>query len=256
MGRIGAIIGGTVGGLVGLAILGTIACHVFIRDLPLLTRMGIASWSRTTRPGRRSSHNAQHGRRTFPPTELSHQSLPYSFFTSVKSDGGREHHSGPNMAAIRPVSQAYTDHMDLPYSPITEHSSAPPTPSTATPLMVYPPSPSRPLNSALEYTPYVRNNPLYNPPEPKYYLGQERSIIGCEPTENTSNCHLHSSPYSNDSTLPSSHIGHPISIFSCLYTFTTLVGATPGTQRCCLSVRMFIVTIHVSLAAIRATRHT
>jgi hypothetical protein len=206
-GRIGAIVGGTVGGLVGLVVLGAVgavAWHTFIRDVPLLTRMGMAGPSRkTTQPGRGSnSNNAQRercSRSTFAPphTEPSHQSLPYSlFFSSLRiDDDGEERRLGSSTAQVRPISQVYVDHVDLPYSPITEHSSVPPTPSTATPLMVYPPSPSRPLDAALEYTPYVRNNSLNSPPESKC-LGQGPSIIGCELTENAPSCTCVFLPYS------------------------------------------------------------
>lgn len=179
MERIGTIVGGIVGGLVGLVVLGSVGAivwHKFVRELPLLTRMGMAGSSRkTTRPIRKSNVGRdvggfQHGTRSRsvfapPPIGPSRHNLPFSSFApSARDADGQEHRFGTNMAQALSVSQ--TDHVDSPYSPVTEHSSAPPTPSTLTPLIRYPPSltSSHPLDTALEYTPYVRNNtptPLY-----------------------------------------------------------------------------------------------
>jgi len=154
--QIGTIVGATIGGLVVLGIVGTIAWHMSVREIPLLTRMGMSS-PFATRPARTLSRRdgARHVRRsqngfTPPPIAPSHRSLPFSSFVS-KADGSLgEHRPESNIDQVRPVTQ---DYVDLPYSPVTEHSSVPPTPNTITPLMTFPLSSSRPLDNALEYTP-------------------------------------------------------------------------------------------------------
>jgi len=67
--RIGTIVGATIGGLAVLGIVGTIAWHIFVREVPLLTRMGMSSPFTTIQPARTLSHRdgprgARHVRRS------------------------------------------------------------------------------------------------------------------------------------------------------------------------------------------------